>query len=42
LLKAHGGGLAAGLDKIIFHPAQHWRLENRLDQHSYEVSDTPL
>ncbi|MEW7864337.1 4'-phosphopantetheinyl transferase family protein [Aeromonas diversa] len=42
LLKAHGGGLAAGLEKIIFHPAQHWRLENRLDQHPYEVSDTPF
>ncbi|MBZ6071502.1 4'-phosphopantetheinyl transferase family protein [Aeromonas schubertii] len=42
LLKAHGGGLAAGLENVIFHPAQEWRLENRLDHHTYEVSDSPF
>ncbi|WOX47334.1 4'-phosphopantetheinyl transferase superfamily protein [Aeromonas sp. XH] len=39
VLKAHGAGIAAGLDKICFIPAQGWRLENRLDARNYEVSD---
>ncbi len=42
VLKAHGAGIAAGLEKVCFVPAQGWRLENRLDTRTYEVSDWPL
>lgn len=42
VLKAHGGGLSAGLDKMVFHPDQQWRLDNQLDEHDYQISDTPF
>lgn len=42
VLKAHGAGIAAGLDKVCFVPQQAWRLDNRLDEHDYRVQDWPL
>ncbi|ARW81217.1 4'-phosphopantetheinyl transferase family protein [Aeromonas salmonicida] len=42
VLKAHGGGIAAGLDKVCFLPQEGWRLDNRLDEHEYWVQDWPI
>ncbi|WP_323957747.1 4'-phosphopantetheinyl transferase family protein [Aeromonas caviae] len=42
VLKAHGAGIAAGLEKVCFLPEQGWRLENLLDTRIYEVSDWPI
>ena len=42
VLKAHGGGIAAGLDKVCFLPQEGWRLDNRLDEHEYRVQDWPI
>lgn len=42
ILKAHGGGLAAGLEKVAFNPEAGWALENRLDHHPYHLSDSPF
>lgn len=42
VLKAQGGGIAAGLDKVCFMPEEDWRLDNRLDTQSYQVQDWPL
>lgn len=42
VLKAHGGGIAAGLDKIGFIPQEGWRLDNRLDEQDYLVQDWQL
>ncbi|MGL5947903.1 MAG: 4'-phosphopantetheinyl transferase family protein [Aeromonas sp.] len=46
VLKAHGGGISAGLDKIIFPPDAlgelSQRLENQLDEHTYQLHDWPL
>ncbi|MFG0834679.1 4'-phosphopantetheinyl transferase family protein [Aeromonas bivalvium] len=41
VLKAHGGGIAAGLEKVEFVPQQGWRLVNRLDGIDYRVQDWP-
>jgi 4'-phosphopantetheinyl transferase len=41
VLKAHGGGIAAGLDKVEFVPQQKWRLLNHLDGVDYRVHDWP-
>ncbi|WP_042009763.1 4'-phosphopantetheinyl transferase family protein [Aeromonas fluvialis] len=42
VLKAHGGGIAAGLEKVRFIPDEGWRLDNRLDDTPYQVQDWPL
>lgn len=42
VLKAHGGGIAAGLEKICFLPEEGWRLDNRLDNTCYQVQDWPF
>ncbi|MGY6037979.1 4'-phosphopantetheinyl transferase family protein [Aeromonas sp. AE23HZ002T15] len=42
VLKAQGGGIAAGLDKVCFLPEESWRLDNRLDDNAYQVQDWPL
>ncbi|MGY3902947.1 4'-phosphopantetheinyl transferase family protein [Aeromonas lusitana] len=42
VLKAQGNGIAAGLDKVCFMPEEGWRLDNRLDEQSYQVQDWPL
>lgn len=42
VLKAHGGGIAAGLEKVRFIPNDQWRLDNRLDAVSYQVQDWPF
>lgn len=42
VLKAHGNGIAAGLDKVRFVPQEEWRLDNQLDSQSYQVQDWPL
>ncbi|MFM7967965.1 4'-phosphopantetheinyl transferase superfamily protein [Aeromonas sp. A-5] len=42
VLKAHGGGIAAGLEKVRFVPEQGWRLDNRLDDTAYQVQDWPF
>lgn len=42
VLKAQGGGIAAGLDKVCFLPKEGWRLDNRLDDNAYLVQDWPL
>lgn len=42
VLKAHGGGIAAGLEKVRFIPEQGWRLDNRLDDTPYQVQDWPF
>lgn len=39
VLKAQGDGIAAGLDKVCFVPEEGWRLDNRLDDQSYQVQD---
>lgn len=41
VLKAHGDGIAAGLDKISFLPEQAWQLKNHLDNRHYEIRDWP-
>ena len=42
VLKAHGGGIAAGLEKVRFIPDEEWRLDNRLDNLTYQVQDWPF
>lgn len=42
VLKAHGGGIAAGLEKVRFIPDEEWRLDNQLDEQPYQVQDWPL
>lgn len=42
VLKAHGGGIAAGLEKVRFVPEQGWRLDNQLDDTPYQVQDWPF
>ncbi|MGL4778461.1 MAG: 4'-phosphopantetheinyl transferase superfamily protein, partial [Aeromonas veronii] len=42
VLKAHGGGIAAGLEKVRFLPEEGWRLDNRLDDTAYQVQDWPF
>ena len=42
VLKAHGGGIAAGLEKVRFLPEERWRLDNRLDDTPYQVQDWPF
>ena len=42
VLKAHGGGIAAGLEKVRFIPDEGWRLDNRLDDTPYQVQDWPF
>lgn len=42
VLKAHGGGIAAGLEKVRFVPEDGWRLDNLLDQTPYQVQDWPF
>jgi len=42
VLKAHGGGIAAGLEKVRFLPEEGWRLDNRLDDTPYQVQDWPF
>ncbi|AKA18306.1 4'-phosphopantetheinyl transferase superfamily protein [Aeromonas hydrophila] len=42
VLKAHGAGIAAGLDKVCFVPQQAWRLDNQLDEQDYQVQDWPI
>lgn len=42
VLKAQGGGIAAGLDKVCFLPEEGWRLDNRLDDRDYRVRDWRL
>jgi len=39
VLKAHGGGLSAGLDKVRFLPDAGWQLDNQLDDIPYQVQD---
>lgn len=41
VLKAHGDGISAGLDKISFLPEQAWQLNNHLDNRHYEIRDWP-
>ena len=41
VLKAHGDGISAGLDKICFLPEQAWQLKNHLDNRHYEIRDWP-
>jgi 4'-phosphopantetheinyl transferase len=41
VLKAHGDGISAGLDKICFLPEQAWQLNNHLDNRHYEIRDWP-
>jgi 4'-phosphopantetheinyl transferase len=41
VLKAHGGGIAAGLEKVEFVPDEGWRLLNHLDGIPYRVCDWP-
>ncbi|MFM5520158.1 4'-phosphopantetheinyl transferase family protein [Aeromonas jandaei] len=42
VLKAHGGGIAAGLEKVRFIPDEAWRLDNQLDELHYQVQDWPF
>lgn len=42
VLKAHGGGIAAGLEKVRFVPDEGWWLDNRLDETPYRVQDWPF
>ncbi|MGL5288694.1 MAG: 4'-phosphopantetheinyl transferase family protein [Aeromonas sp.] len=42
VLKAHGGGIAAGLEKVRFDPLRQWRLDNQLDEQIYQVQDWPF
>ncbi|UCM62848.1 4'-phosphopantetheinyl transferase superfamily protein [Aeromonas hydrophila] len=42
VLKAHGAGIAAGLDKVRFVPEAAWRLDNQLDEQDYRVQDWPI
>nr|WP_236757925.1 4'-phosphopantetheinyl transferase superfamily protein [Aeromonas cavernicola] len=42
VLKAHGGGISAGLDKVCFMPEKAWQLDNQLDAISYYVQDWPF
>lgn len=42
VLKAHGAGIAAGLDKVRFVPEEAWRLDNQLDELDYRVQDWPI
>ncbi|MBL0609848.1 4'-phosphopantetheinyl transferase superfamily protein [Aeromonas jandaei] len=42
VLKAHGGGIAAGLEKVRFIPDEAWHLDNQLDEQHYEVQDWPF
>ena len=41
VLKAHGDGISAGLDKICFLPEQAWQLNNHHDNRHYEIRDWP-
>lgn len=41
VLKANGGGLSAGLERVSFDPKRAWQLENLLDEKSYVISDSP-
>jgi 4'-phosphopantetheinyl transferase len=39
VLKAHSGGIGAGLAQVNFWPQQGWRFDNQLDAYPYQIQD---